>query len=155
DFLADHLISPDGAAVQQDRMEDRRGLTGGRGATGSLGQGLGRLGGWGRAQRLRKGGIVGVGGAAHVLPVHRTATVAALDPDPARKPSPGPVIPAREVSERLGELAEYGCRVVVLLDGVHELPGDALRSTIKPWVRDLQQKRRVITFVASREGPSL
>src|SRR5262249_46172534 len=93
--------------------------------------------------------------AAHVLEFDGMATIAAVDTDPAGRPSPGPLVPAREVSERLGELADYGCRVVVLLDGVHELPSDAFRSTIKPWVRDLQRQRRVITFVASREGPSL
>ena len=30
----------------------------------------------------------------------------------------------------------------------------ALKPGIKTWVRDLQQNRRVITFVASKEGPS-
>jgi WD40 repeat protein len=154
-FLADHLISPDGAGTVQDPPEDRRVLTSERATTSSLGQELERLGEGLRSKRLQKGDIVAVVIAAHVLEFDGTATVAAVDTDPARRPSPGPLIPAREISERLGELADYGCRVVVLLDGVRELPNDAFRSAIKPWVRDLQRERRVITFVASREGPSL
>ena len=53
----------------------------------------------------------------------------------------------------LGQLTDYGCRVIVFLDGVHNV-GEPLVSEIKPLVRELYQKRRVITFVASKEGPS-
>ena len=67
---------------------------------------------------------------------------------------PGPVVSGRDLSERLGELADYGCRVVVFLDGVHELAEGSFKSDVKGWVRDLQRNRRVITFVASKEGPS-
>jgi len=58
------------------------------------------------------------------------------------------------VRKTWGELTDYGRRVVLFLDGVQELPSNGFRSTIKPWVRDLQRERRVITFVASREGSS-
>ena len=155
DFLADHLVSPDGGRTIQDPREDRRVLTGEGASAASLGRELERLGEWARAGRLRKGDIVAVVIAAHVLEFDETSAIAAADTDAARAPAPAPTIAARDVSERLGELADYGCRVVVFLDGVHELPGEALRSTIKPWVRDLQRERRVITFVASREGPGL
>jgi hypothetical protein len=154
DFLADHLISPDGARTTQDLREDRRVLTGEQASTGALGQELERLGEWIRGKRLKKGDIVAVIIAAHVLDFDGASVIAAADTDPARRPAPGPMVPARDVSERLGELADYGCRVVVFLDGVHELPGEALQSTIKPWVRDLLRERRAIVFVASREGPS-
>ncbi len=50
-------------------------------------------------------------------------------------------------------MTDYGCRVILFLDGVHKLD-EPLTSEIKPFVRELQQKRRVITFVASKEGPS-
>jgi WD40 repeat protein len=155
DFLSDHLVSPDGSKTAQDPSEDRRVLIGPHASANSLGRELERLGEWVRSQRLKKGDILAVIIAAHVLEFDGTSVIAVADTDPSHKPTPGPVIAARDVSERLGELAEYGCRVVVFLDGVHELPSDALQSTIKPWVRDLQQRRRVITFVASREGPGL
>jgi hypothetical protein len=58
------------------------------------------------------------------------------------------------VSDLFGRLTDYGCRVVLFLDGVHELPDNGFKSDIKSWVRDLQRERRVITFVASKEGPS-
>jgi hypothetical protein len=92
--------------------------------------------------------------AAHVLAFDKSSVIATSDCNPARKPVPGPAIVTREISERLGELSDYGCRVVLFLDGVRELPNDEFQSTIKPWVRDLQRERRVITFVASKEGPS-
>ena len=55
--------------------------------------------------------------------------------------------------EVLGQLTDYGCRVVVFLDGFHKLE-EPLRSEIKPLVRELQRKRGVIAFIASKEGPS-
>jgi len=61
---------------------------------------------------------------------------------------------ARDISDLLGRLTDYGCRVMVFLDGVHELPENTFKSDIKSWVRELQRERRVITFVASKEGPS-
>ena len=60
---------------------------------------------------------------------------------------------ASDLGELLGQLTDYGCRVVVFLDGVHKLK-EPLKSEIKPFVRDLQRKRGVITFIASKEGPS-
>jgi WD40 repeat protein len=153
-FLSDHLISPDGARTVQNPPEDRKVLTGELASAGKFGSELEGLGDWIRSKRLKKGDIVAVVIAAHVLDFDDAAAIAADDTDPARRPAPGPTIAARDVSERLGELADYGCRVLVFLDGVHELPGDAFRSTIKPWVRDLLRERRAIVFVASREGPS-
>ena len=62
-------------------------------------------------------------------------------------------IPAEEPSDLLGQLTDYGCRVVLFLDAIHEGPlPKTVKGEIKTWVRDLQQNRRVITFVASKEG---
>ncbi len=75
------------------------------------------------------------------------------------RPTPNQVIPppstvsTREISDLLGQLADYGCRVVLFLDGVHKLERP-LSSEIKPWVRELFLEKRVITFVASEEKPS-
>jgi len=154
-FLSDHLVSADGTRTVQEPKEERIVLTAEKASERSINQALERLGEWLRAKRLRKGDIVAVVIAAHVLEFAESSVIAASDTDPGKKPVPGPAILARDISERLGELTDYGCRVVLFLDGVHELPSDGFRSTIKPWVRDLQRERRVITFVASREGPSM
>jgi hypothetical protein len=51
-------------------------------------------------------------------------------------------------------LTDYGCRVVVFLDCVHDLSETNFASDVKAWVRELTFERRVVTFVASKEGPS-
>ncbi|MBX6315948.1 MAG: hypothetical protein IRY99_23995, partial [Isosphaeraceae bacterium] len=68
---------------------------------------------------------------------------------------PRPVISARDVADCLGELATYGCRVLVLLDGVHEYKNapKGWDSRIDEWARDLY-RRNVIAFLASVQGPS-
>ena len=94
--------------------------------------------------------------ASNVLHFGEDTVIAAADTVPAKDSSAAnPTVAARDVSELLGRVADYGCRVVVFLDGVHQLPEKSFDNTIKPWVRDLQRNRRVITFVASKEGPSL
>ena len=75
--------------------------------------------------------------------------------DSAGLKAPRPVITPRELSELLGELAEYGCRVALFLDVVHDTPEKTRGDGFKQWVRELYQQRNVITFVASKEGPSL
>ena len=91
--------------------------------------------------------------AAHVLDLGETSAVVTSDTSVDEKSVPGPMVQTLAISERLGELADYGCRVVLLLDGVHNPAPAGFASKIKPWVRDLQLHRRVITFVASKEGP--
>jgi hypothetical protein len=77
-----------------------------------------------------------------------------LGTDTAPGTPPRPAVSATEVSDTLGELAGYGCRVVLLLDCVHQnLPAEARLRFIN-WVRDLSYTRGVITFVASTDGPS-
>jgi WD40 repeat protein len=153
-FLSAHLISPDGSRSLQNPKEDQMVLTAEKASERSINQALDRLGEWLRTKRLRKGDIVALVITAHLLEFDRMSVIAASDTDAARKPVPRPVIFARDISERLGELTDYGCRVVLFLDGVHELPNNGLRSSIKSWVRELQRERRVITLVASREGSS-
>lgn len=68
---------------------------------------------------------------------------------------PAGAIPTEEIVDRLAALADYGTRVVVLLDGVH-----ASKSDLEGWasrtdglVRALY-KRNVIVATASIQGPS-
>jgi hypothetical protein len=152
-FLPGHLTSADGAKVLHDGGRDQSLLTAELASAGSIEQALERLSERLRNNQLRKGDIVVVVIAAHVLDLGETSMIAAYDTTVDQKSGPEPVVRARAISERLGELADYGCRVVLFLDGVHDPAPDGFESKIKPWVRDLQRNRRVVTFVASKEGP--
>src|SRR5262249_48270330 len=68
---------------------------------------------------------------------------------------PSPALSVTRVSETLEQVTSYGCRVILLLDLVHEGTPFAPRDGLKQWVRDFQRQRRVIVALASREGPSL
>jgi hypothetical protein len=58
-----------------------------------------------------------------------------------------------EISEVLGRLADYGCRVMLMVDAVHETTPREWNARVTEWARDLW-KRNVIAFVASSQGPS-
>ncbi|CAN5904588.1 hypothetical protein BH23PLA1_BH23PLA1_00170 [soil metagenome] len=64
-------------------------------------------------------------------------------------------IPADRITETLGQLADYGCKVVLLLDVVHETsPVSGARSAaLQGWIRQLCYERGVIVFTASSSGP--
>lgn len=64
-------------------------------------------------------------------------------------------VPAATIAETLGQLADYGCTVMILIDAFHEkrpLSQQTNRS-LNEWARTLD-KRNVITFIASIHGPS-
>ena len=65
-----------------------------------------------------------------------------------------PAFRTKDLSDLFGRLTDYGCRVVLFLDCVHNVFDRSFTSDVKSWVRELQSERRVITFVASKEGPS-
>jgi hypothetical protein len=127
-------------------------FTGKQSGSESIHQSLGKLQEMPRNGRLKKGDLVVVVVDSHVLEWEGGAWIVAADSKGTVPPRP--LISGRDLSERMGELADYGCRVVLFLDGVHDLAEGSLKSDIKAWVRDLQRNRRVITFVASKEGPS-
>jgi WD40 repeat protein len=155
EFLSDHLVSADGARGRQDPRDGRIVLTGEKAFTRSISQTLDQLEQRLQSRQFQKGDILAVVINAHVLDFDTGARIATPDTVVGATPTPGPMVPARDVSDLLGRLADYGCRVMVFLDGVHDLSGTELKSDIKAWVRELRGKRRVITFVASKEGPSL
>lgn len=70
--------------------------------------------------------------------------------DASSSAPPKPAISARDLATRLGNLAHYGCKVLVLIDAVH--PGTT--TDLKDWVRHLQVDQDVVAFVASSHGPS-
>ena len=150
DFLGKHLLMPD-AKISFASIKVERSILVNKPAE-SLQQALGKLQEMPRNGGLHKGDLVVLVVNSHVLEWEGSSVIAATDT--AITSPPGPLLSGRDLAERLGELADYGCRVVLFLDGVHDLGEGPLKSEIKSWVRDLQRNRRVITFVASKEIPS-
>ena len=151
--LADHLVSRDRAKCRSDEKGDRLVRVGRKASVKSITNALDELNKRVQAKRLHNGDVVAVVISSHVLelwrPRPRPSTAC-----PVRGPAVQPAIPTRNISDLLGRISDYGCRVLLFVDGVHELPDPQLKSSVKAWVRDLRQNRRVITFVASKEGPS-
>jgi WD40 repeat protein len=147
-FLGDHLISSDATLC---KLENSRVLTGAEASTGSITGALDRLHDLVAKKQVNKGDVVAIVIAAHVLDLKDSTVIAAADSQIGEPPRS--IIQTQDLCELLGQLTDYGCRVIVFLDGVHNV-GDPMVSEIKPLVRELYQKRRVITFVASKEGPS-
>lgn len=106
----------------------------------------------GRAGEVGPGDTVVVAIETHVLVLDGAPH--ALGADAAGGLPPRPTVPAADLVERLGALADYGARVLVLLDGVHDAPeGPTGRvSRIDELTRGLY-RRNVLTFVASIQGP--
>jgi WD40 repeat protein len=150
EFLSVHLVSADGARGRQDPQQDRIVLAGEKAFASSVIQTLDRLEQRFQAKQIQRGDIVAVVINSHVLDFDTGPRIATPD----TKQGAEPMVPARNVSDLLGRLADYGCRVMVFLDGVHKLTEPKLKNDVNPWVRELFLERRVITFVASKEGPS-
>ncbi len=151
-FVSKHLVSRDGTETLKGPA-DRIDMTGQIASVDSITQALGGLEKRLESNQFQKGDVVALIIASHVLVVDKSAIVAGADTDPARTP-PDPAVRTKDLSDLLGRLTDYGCRVVLFLDCVHELPDKRLKSDIKSWVRELQGERRVIVFIASKEGPS-
>jgi len=71
----------------------------------------------------------------------------------AGDPAP-PSLSAGYLAARLAELSRLGCRVVVMIDAVHEVKMPGWENEIEDWIRRLQAEARVVAFVASDHGPS-
>jgi WD40 repeat protein len=147
-WLADHLTSADGTRTAPQPPQV---LAGPKASTHSITEACDRLHELVEKKQVREHDIVSVVIASHLLASPDGVVIAASDTVAGNPPSPA--FAASDLCEILGQLTDYGCRVVVFLDGVHKLE-EPLKSEIKPLLRDLQRKRRVITFVASKEGPS-
>jgi hypothetical protein len=147
-FLGGHLVSTDATIT---KVQESHILAGNAASASSVSGALDRLNELVEKKEVNKGDVVAVLIEAHVLDLKDSMVIAAAD---ARVgPPPRGIIPTRDLSDVLGHLTDYGCRVIVFLDGVHKVD-ESLAGRIKPLVRELYQKRGVITFVASKEGPS-
>jgi WD40 repeat protein len=147
-FLGDHLVSTDGAKTEvKNPWAPKAALASAK----SVRDEFDRLDKSLKAKEFRPGDVVAVVIATHVLECDGTSVIATSDTQMTSPPAP--TVSTREISDLLGQLADYGCRVVLFLDGVHKVE-QPLLSEIKPWVRELFLEKRVITFVASEEKPS-
>jgi WD40 repeat protein len=147
-WLADHLTSADGARTASEPPQV---LVGANASARSIAEACDRLHALVQDKRVREHDIVAVVIASHLLASPDGIVIAAYDT--AASAAPRPAFAASDLGEILGRLADYGCRVVVFLDGVHKLE-DRMKCEIKPFVRELQRKRGAIAFIASKEGPS-
>jgi WD40 repeat protein len=147
-FLAGRLVGGDAVPA---RPQEPDVLTGARASAQSITSALDHLQELMHSQQIHQGDVVAIVLAAHLLEHKGSTLIAAADTDP--RDSPKPAIPSRELEDVLARMADYGCRVIVFIDGVHKLKAP-LASQIKSLARELAHKRRVITFVASKEGPS-
>jgi hypothetical protein len=159
EFLPLHLVVPSGSiAAGTASAQDRITLTGTSATAKRIGEVFDRLRDQAR-KSLVAGDMVAIFLNTHVLDWGKgqgKSTIVAPADLSGAPPAGGPVISTQDISNRLGELANAGVRVVLFLDGVH-LPRSGegtLRSEINPWIRDLLRERRIITFIASRYGPS-
>jgi WD40 repeat protein len=147
-FLSAHLVSADGAKTLAGPTDI---LAGTKVSVHSIQEAIDRLHERIGQKEIRQHDIVAVVLASHLLASKEGTLIVASDSQISEPPRPN--VAARELADVLGQLTDYGCRVILFLDGVHPLE-DPFTSEIKPLVRELQQKRGVITFVASKEGPS-
>jgi WD40 repeat protein len=88
---------------------------------------------------------------AHVVGSGRDCVVLGTDVEPGE--TPAPTVSASLLADGLGTLADYGCRVLLLVDGTHATLPKGWQSRPDDWVRELWN-RNVTVFVASNQGAS-
>ncbi len=151
EWLAGHLTAADGSIPST--AEPPKELVGPAAVAASIDQAIAHLHSLVLQKKVGPRDVVAVVIASHLLAAPGGVAIAGADTIASSGPEPRPVVSADDLAVVLGQLADYGCRVVVLVDGLHRVD-PPLRSAIKPFVRDLQRKRGAIVFVASKEGPS-
>lgn len=88
---------------------------------------------------------------SHVLTGSKDKFVIAADTP--QQPQAGDTPTADEIADVLAEIAERGCKVLLLLDTSHEKSPKACQAGLIDFVRSLS-RRNVITFVAANHGVS-
>jgi WD40 repeat protein len=152
-FLANHLVASDGLRPDAGLPSGPTVLSGKQAAARSVREALDQLAARLNAKELRPGDVVAVAVVSHALRLANGDPPVIAAADASLGNPTDTTIPAQDLAELLGQVADYGCRPVLFLDTVH--PGTLppkLSNDIKAWVRDLRQNRRVTTFVAAKEG---
>jgi hypothetical protein len=109
-----------------------------------------------KREELGRGDAVFVMIESHLLGLDPKGTAGAiLTADTGEKNPPVKPVLADRIADELGTLVEYGCKVMLLVDGIHEKRPEGGQSprALTEWARSLYRKN-VITFVASVHGPS-
>ena len=108
-----------------------------------------------RKGELGQGDSVFVTIESHFVGFDRKSPGGLLAADSGIAPKPDHLVPADRITEVLGQLADYGCKVLLIVDGLHESRPEAAQSprALSEWARALYRKN-VIALVASVHGPS-
>jgi hypothetical protein len=91
---------------------------------------------------------------SHLVGHEGQALLLGADSQAGKSLLPTPAINTDELGTALGEIAASGCKVILLLDVVHKIPGETEADALKAWIRDLRDRHSVITLLASRTRPS-
>jgi WD40 repeat protein len=151
--VAEYLGAPLGK--QRFRRVDVQMLLGPEATAARIDQAFQKLDERRRKGELGQGDSVFVIIESHFLGLDRKGPGVILATDSGQGAPSARRVPADRIAEILGQLAEYGCKVLLLVDGVHEKRPEAPQSprALSEWARSLYRKN-VITFVASVHGPS-
>ena len=107
-----------------------------------------------QAKQIQKEDVVAVVISSHVLELTRKRSSRPPTAVPGPGPAVQPAIPTQGHLRPAGQDHRLRLPGAALCRRRSPAAGDEFKSSIKAWVRDLRQNRRVITFVASKEGPS-
>ena len=156
-FLGDRLVDPATNARFRPEQVRVRPFLGAEAASGSILAAFDEFRSEGAAPDglPAPGDVVAVVIESHYLDVGSKPMIASTEAGAGDDPMP-PAVAASDLATRLGELTRLGCRVVVMIDAVHDLkaaPG--WRNDIEGWIRRLQAESKVVVFLASDHGPSL
>jgi hypothetical protein len=144
-FLTRYLVSPESGEALYSIDEDP--LEGPTATADRVKKAVAAL----QDKSLGEGDLVVVVIESHFLNVASQRKLLAAD---GLKVPPTPAVAADDLARNLGTLCANGCRVIVLVDGVHASTNKDWDPDIGDWVRHLRDVERVITFVASNSGPS-
>jgi WD40 repeat protein len=151
-FLGEKLVDPATGTKFPTGQVHARMFLGDKLTKANLGETFGNIARTTDGEVYGPGDVVVVVVESHYLDFRSNRLLATTDPD-LRQPDP-PSISATNLADRLAELSRLGCRVVVLVDAVHEIKTPGWDLEIQEWVRQLQGQARVLTFIAADHGPS-
>jgi WD40 repeat protein len=150
-FFADRVVAPGlGRRIARDQLETSVLAAGDARALGVLAT-LNTLREQARLGRLGADDLLVMALETHFAIREGRAVLLATD---TQDEPPGPLVPADLVATCLGEVAASGCKVLLLLDVVHSVPGEYESDALKTWIRALRDHHGVITFLGSRTRPS-
>jgi WD40 repeat protein len=111
------------------------------------------LAGEARTKKLKAGDTVFIILESHLLKADSAGSIV-LSSDSTLQSEAQHAVPGAAVSERLEEVTNQGCLVMLLVDGLHGAIPGAGRSSIQEWIRDLSGKRGVLVLTASKQDSS-